>query len=325
MNHARKLETEAEARARIPADSRLVCILGPSGIGKSTLLHLLEDANYAVIRSHTSRAMRESEREQGSDYEHISFHQMIKAYKAGHFSQISQNYGRSDAVEFDETTVSLGSSGKPRIAYTKPKGAGDLYGVTWSELADKLSAGQAFMAVTYDGVLQYEKLLPGQVIFIVLLPQHFEMLEQRLQGRGDDPETVKKRLAKAREECGYWRYAHTSFIITHNAPPEAIADAILNFTERKLVDKLLIPDWLGSLRDVVQRSLRNAIGSRSYLSRSWLLRKLVGGKWIHYRNVYPNIGGPEDWYYPIQRELEAVGLRVRLAGTDAEFVREGYI
>jgi guanylate kinase len=153
----------------------VVVISAPSGAGKSTLIrHLLgafPDLRFSV--SYTTRTPREGE-EHGRDYFFVSrkvFEGMI---------------ARHEFVEWADVY-------------------GHLYGTARKQLRAAQEAGRDILLdIDVQGHRQVRERLP-EAISVFILPPSFRELSRRLRDRHSDaPDSIKRRLATAREEISHW-------------------------------------------------------------------------------------------------------------------------
>jgi len=150
------------------SDAQLVVIVGPSGVGKTTLTQILQERNdWPIAVSHTSRPPRDGEVD-GVDYHFVPKHHIQAAIEDGSVVEWAEYKGNlycltADELERDEiTTVVVERAGLDHLL--------DRYG--------------------HEGVLS-----------VLVLPPSLHDLRKRLRGRGDDPELIEKRMKTAVEEC----------------------------------------------------------------------------------------------------------------------------
>ena len=151
----------------------LFVIVGPTGSGKSTLCKRLidefkEDMRYSV--SVTSRPPRANEI-QGVSYHFISREEFVARRE------------RSEFFEWEETH-------------------GNLYGTLRSSLENGIKDGHDLLfQIDIRGALTMKRNFPGNTVAIFVLPPSFEVLKERLRGRGTvDPEELRRRFSTAKEE-----------------------------------------------------------------------------------------------------------------------------
>ena len=162
----------------------LILISAPSGGGKTTLCQRLLTARPNMSRAITctTRAPRESERD-GVDYYFLTAESFLKRVHAGNFLEHATVYGNS-------------------------------YGTLKSEVLGRMRQGEDVLltvdvqgAATIREKAQEEPELRRALISVFLTPPSLQILEERLRKRGtDSPETIKKRLAVARQELTQWKY-----------------------------------------------------------------------------------------------------------------------
>jgi len=155
----------------IPAEGQLFVVSAPSGTGKTTVVERLVQVvpELTMSRSYTSRQARAGERD-GVDYNFVSrttFEAMVARGAFLEYADVFGNFygtGRADAER-------LMASGKDVVLVIDVQGAGQVR-----------AAG-----------------IPLRTVFV--LPPSFEVLEQRLRGRGkDSDEAIRRRLDTARAE-----------------------------------------------------------------------------------------------------------------------------
>jgi guanylate kinase len=151
---------------------KLVVISGPSGVGKGTLLKMLSDRhphNMLFSISVTTRRPRPGEVD-GRDYFFWTRKKFETEVEAGKF------------LEWAEY-------------------AGNLYGTPRETVEEWINLGQTvILEIELVGARQVAKTFPD-ALRVFVAPPSMEILEQRLRGRGKDPEdAIAKRLERAKEE-----------------------------------------------------------------------------------------------------------------------------
>ena len=150
----------------------LIVLSGPSGVGKGTVrkeLFSQPDTNYEYSISMTTRAPRVGEVD-GVDY-------FFKSREE--FEQLIEQGGLLEHAEF----------------------VGNYYGTPLAYVNETIEAGRdVFLEIEVQGAAQIREKAP-EALFIFLAPPSISELEQRLIGRGTEPEDIiAKRIATAREE-----------------------------------------------------------------------------------------------------------------------------
>jgi guanylate kinase len=149
----------------------VVVISGPSGVGKSSFVEQLLDAdlNLEYSVSATTRSRRPHETD-GRDYVFLTREEFQRRIDAGEF------------VEWAEVH-------------------GEQYGTLKSEIDRRLAEGRnVLLDIDVQGGMAVRKVYPDGV-FIFVLPPSMASLEERLRGRGTDPdERIRLRLENARRE-----------------------------------------------------------------------------------------------------------------------------
>lgn len=164
-------KTGAEPRTVRQGEPRLTVVSGPSGVGKSSVLsevrRLAPEIYFSV--SATTRAPRAGEVD-GAHYHFVSTAEFERMIAAGEMLEHARY-------------------------------AGNLYGTPRKPVEEALAAGRpAVLEIELQGARQVRQAMP-EAQLVMLLPPSWEVLVDRLIGRGTEPaEVVERRLATAREE-----------------------------------------------------------------------------------------------------------------------------
>lgn len=184
-------------------DKKLIIVSAPSGAGKTTIVkHLLTcipELGFSV--SATSRAIRAGETH-GIDYFFIS---------AGEFRQ---RIDEGDLLEWEEVYP------------------GSFYGTLKSEVFRLMKEGKhVIFDVDVVGGLNIKKAFGNDALSVFVSPPSVAELENRLKNRNtDSPETISKRIAKARWELEF--APKFDYILINNDLETAkaeILEKVLNF------------------------------------------------------------------------------------------------
>jgi guanylate kinase len=174
---------------------KLVVISGPSGVGKTTILHRLLRSLPQLIPSvsATTRPPRAGERD-GVDYHFLALEEFERRRAEGRFLECCQVYGRQH-----------------------------WYGTLVDEVTPRLAAGAwVVLEIDVEGTLSILERYPD-AITIFVEPSHPDQLTQRLRGRGtESQEAMARRLEVAhRELLEAHRYRHR---VVNNDVAEAVAE-----------------------------------------------------------------------------------------------------
>lgn len=185
---------------------RLVVLAGPSAVGKSTVVHRLRsdvDRLYFSV-SMTTRAPRPGEVD-GIDYFFVTS------------EQFQDNIDRGRMLEWADIHGGIQRSGTPA-----------------APVQEAMADGRPVLVeVDLEGARNVKAMMPeAETVF--LAPPSWEVLVQRLTGRGTEPEDViERRLQTAREELA----AKSEFdhVVVNEDVDEAVAEisAILQGAERR--------------------------------------------------------------------------------------------
>lgn len=154
-----------------PQRGRLVVVSGPSGVGKDAVLGRVYRADPTIVRSvsATTRPPRKGEAD-GIDYHFLAHSEFEEQITQGYFLEYAR-YGPN------------------------------LYGTPRHKVEAKRDEGlDVVLKIEVQGAAQIRTLVPDALL-IFIKPPSMEILEQRLRGRGTDPEArIQERLAAAQHE-----------------------------------------------------------------------------------------------------------------------------
>jgi len=180
----REESTGSELNSVAITNPLLILISAPSGGGKTTLCQRLLTAlpNTSRAITCTTRMPRQGERD-GVDYYFLTAESFLKRVHAGNFLEHATVYGNS-------------------------------YGTLKSEVLGRMRQGQDVLltvdvqgAATIRQKAQEDPELKDALISVFLTPPSVSVLQERLEKRGtDSPETIKRRLAVARQEITQWKH-----------------------------------------------------------------------------------------------------------------------
>lgn len=181
-----------ESASSLVDDFLLLILSSPSGAGKTTLKNALLGAHpelrFSV--SHTTRKPRATELD-GREYHFVdrpTFEAMVRAEAFAEWAEVH----------------------------------GNLYGTSLREIdaARRQSRGVVF-DIDHQGARQIKAKLP-EAIAVFVLPPSMAELERRLRSRAsDDEETVRRRLANARDEIAH--YGLFDYLIVNDEVVKATA------------------------------------------------------------------------------------------------------
>jgi guanylate kinase len=153
------------------AAGNVFVVVAPSGAGKSSLVNalLVQDPSLCLSVSATTRAPRSGETD-GKDYRFVS---------QTEFAAMQQN---NQLLEWAEVH-------------------GNFYGTPRDQIEHATQQGQdVLLEIDWQGAQQVKRLFP-QTIGIFILPPSIQVLEQRLQLRGQDSqEVIARRIQAASDE-----------------------------------------------------------------------------------------------------------------------------
>ncbi|KGQ20104.1 Guanylate kinase [Lysobacter dokdonensis DS-58] len=181
----------------------LFIVAAPSGAGKSSIVNacLARDPNIRLSISFTSRGPRPGERH-AEHYHFVSADQFQAMVAAGDF--------------FEHALVH-----------------GDWKGTAKQSVEPQLAAGHdVLLEIDWQGAQQVQKQVPDAVSVFILPPSR-EALEQRMRKRAQDSEdTIRKRLAAAREEMSH--YDEFDYVIVNEHFDAAVDEMCAIFVASRL-------------------------------------------------------------------------------------------
>ncbi len=147
------------------ADHLIAVLIGPGGVGKGTLARRLVDADHHLwlSKSWTTRPRRDTEN--GSEYHFVTREGFERAIKKNAFLEWAAFHG-------------------------------NLYGTPVPNPPDDRDV---LLEIEVQGAEQVLRHDPNALVFLIL-PPSFQLLEERLRGRGDEDEHVRTRLSSAPDE-----------------------------------------------------------------------------------------------------------------------------
>lgn len=163
---------------------KLIVISGFSGAGKDSVARGLMELcdNYTYSISATTRKPRENEKE-GVDYYFLSEAEFAEKALSGQFLEYATFCGNQ-------------------------------YGTPAAPVAEKLDEGRdVILVIECIGAMNIKNLFPDAILVFVST-ESMEVLEERIRKRGkDDEETIRKRLAKAKEEA--WMIPKYDYLVVN--------------------------------------------------------------------------------------------------------------
>lgn len=171
----------------------LYTVSAPSGAGKTSLVNALVQRcrDVLVSVSHTTRPMRPGEKD-GVNY---------------HFIDEGRFLAMLDHTEFLEHAQVFGN----------------LYGTSQTWVKEQLASGSdVILEIDWQGAQQVKRLLPEtQAIFI--MPPSREILQQRLNSRGqDDSAIIEARMSEAVEEMSH--YVEGDYLVVNKDFEQALEE-----------------------------------------------------------------------------------------------------
>ena len=183
----------------------LLVVSGPSGVGKTTIVHRIIDRFDGVFSVSATTRECSSHETDGVDYFFLDEPTFQSWIDEGRFLEFAQVFGRS--------------------SYGTPKGP----------VEDQLRAGQlVVLDIDVQGAIQVRASTP-EAFGVFILPPNEDELLRRLRARGrEDEATIERRFAEARHEmttartCG----AYDAFVV--NDELERVVEETVGLIESRL-------------------------------------------------------------------------------------------
>lgn len=161
----------------------LMCVSGPSGVGKTTVCKRLADRLDAFLSvSMTTRPRRPDERD-GEDYFFVSEEEFRRRLERGEVLEYACVYG------------------------------GRYYGTPAGPVRKALAEGRAvILEIEIEGTLQVKRRIPEAIGVYMLAPTAAEQRDRLIGRRQDSADSIRERLSKAdgeirwAQDCGAYRH-----------------------------------------------------------------------------------------------------------------------
>ena len=179
-------------------DSGLLLILsGPAGVGKTTIVHQVEQRLGATFSISLTTRPQTPQDVEGRDYYFVTLAEFARRRDAGELLEWAEVFG-------------------------------NCYGTPRQPVLDAVAAGKLIiLEIDVQGAIQIKKQMPQAVAIFILPPGPGALLERLRRRARDDEDAIQRRFAKAKQEiatafeCG----AYDAFIVNRDLP-RAVADTM---------------------------------------------------------------------------------------------------
>jgi guanylate kinase len=175
----------------------MLIISGPSGVGKTTITHHVEQQLGAVFSVSLTTRDKTANDTEGVDYCFVTRRQFEQRRDAGELLEWAEVFG-------------------------------NLYGTPRKPVDDALAAGKLFiMEIDVEGAVQIKRKMPDAFALFVLPPSEQTLLDRLRKRQREDESIIQRRFAKAKAEidrakdCGIY----DTFIVNDHLDT-AVAEAV---------------------------------------------------------------------------------------------------
>lgn len=203
----------------MPGQGTLFVVAAPSGAGKTTLVKALVDslANITVSISHTTRPKRPNETH-------------------------ALNYYFIDKTEF-ETMVAHHDFLEHANVF------GNRYGTSKRWVEETLQKGlDVILEIDWQGHRQIRELFPASVGIFILPPSLKDLNDRLVKRNEDDPETIQRRLADAKETVAHLE--EFDFLVVNDSFAKAVQELRLIVEASRLAAWRQIEKHQGLIEDI---------------------------------------------------------------------------
>ena len=197
----------------------MLIISSPSGGGKTTIIKNIMNVvdGLKLSISTTTRAPRPGE-EDGKDYFFMNDDEFKKVRSENYFLEHAKVFGR-------------------------------YYGTPKNYVEAQLESGyDVVFDIDWQGTIQLSQNVRNDVVSIFVLPPSIELLEERLQGRGDcEREEVEFRMKRAKYEISHWYGYDYVFVNNDLSDSIELVKSIIIAERHKRVRQQHLPEFIENM------------------------------------------------------------------------------
>jgi guanylate kinase len=180
-----------------PDTGLLLILSGPAGVGKTTIVHQVEQRLGATFSISLTTRPQTPQDVEGRDYYFVTPPEFVRRRDAGELLEWAEVFG-------------------------------NYYGTPRQPVLDAVAAGKLMiLEIDVQGAIQIKKQMPRAVALFILPPGPGALLERLRRRARDDEDAIQRRFAKARQEiatafeCG----AYDAFVVNRDLS-RAVADTM---------------------------------------------------------------------------------------------------
>jgi guanylate kinase len=185
----------------------LVVLVGPSGVGKSTISRILAERLHVSYTVSVTTRPKQAHDDKGKTYEHVTRDEFFRRLDANEYLEYAQVYD-------------------------------DYYATPKHPALDYLAAGRdVLLEIDFQGAMQVRYHYPDALLLFILPPDE-QTLVRRLTDRGrDTPEAIQKRYRAAKREIAMAKGSRAFDYMIINDALDAAVEEIVKIVHHKRTER----------------------------------------------------------------------------------------